>query len=148
MQIDWRKWLTSLVLGSSIFATAYGQSPQAAIKQSLLQRQQQQDELALKIQQSQQLLQPRLNERQKSELSQLHLQQQMDQQEQQSQQLQRQVELTQSSRTLGDDGQRLRLEIQLRGFDRDRDVQSLQFDRERKAIEQEDGARRGSPAIP
>lgn len=128
-----------MALAGLVAASAVAQTPEMAIKQSLLQRQQQQDELALKIQQSQQLLQPQMSAGQKSELSRLHLQQQLDQQEQQSRQLQRQTELGQSSRPLGNDGQRLQLEIQLRQFDRERDTQALQFDLQRKAVEQKAG---------
>jgi hypothetical protein len=129
------KYLAGVALASAAFTAAYAQTPDAAIKQNLLQRQQQQDELSLKIQQSQQLLQPQLNASQRNRLSELYLQQQVDQQEQQSRQLQSQIELEQSSRPLGAEGQRLRLEIQLRQFDRDRDAQLLQQDAQRKSRE-------------
>ena len=129
------KYLAVVALASAAFTAAYAQTPDAAIKQNLLQRQQQQDELSLKIQQSQQLLQPQLNASQRNKLSELYLQQQVDQQEQQSRQLQRQIELEQSSRLFGAEGQRLRLEIQLRQFDRDRDTQLLQQDAQRKSRE-------------
>jgi hypothetical protein len=129
-----RKYLVGVALGWVVLG-AYGQTPDAAIKQNLLQRQQQQDDLSLKIQQAQQLLQPQLNTTQRDRLSELYLQQQVDQQEQQSRQLQRQIELEQSSRLLGAEGQRLQLEIQLRQFDRDRNTQSLQQDIQRKAAE-------------
>ena len=127
--------LAGVALGCATLMPAYAQTPEAAIKQNLLQRQQQQDELSLKIQQSQQLLQPQLNAGQRNRLSGLYLQQQVDQQEQQSRQLQQQIELEQGSRPLGPEGQRLRLEIQLRQFDRDRDARSLQQDVQLKAAE-------------
>jgi hypothetical protein len=118
------------LLGMSIVLPAFGQTANQAIQQNLLQREQQQTELSLKIQQSQQLLLPQPAPAQRDALSRLQQQQLIELRAAQTREQQRQLEAGQSAQPQGEPQLTIQLETQRALQARERNAQLLQFERE------------------
>lgn len=110
---------------------ALAQTPDAAIRQNLLQRQQQLEAFELKGEQSRQLLEPTLSPQQKTELSRLHTLQRQDQQA--LQRKQQQQSLLRPGETTMPELQRL--DARALQFERERQLQLNEFAGQREAAE-------------
>jgi hypothetical protein len=131
------KWAgVALIAAATVSLPVAAQSPAGDIKQNQLQRQQSQDELTLKMKQSQEANRPTLTPEQRKELEQQHKEQVDDQRQLQDSQSRRQQQLEQSIQ-----GQPAPRQTELL------DLQQLLFGREQIQEPQRDEMRPGPPEV-
>lgn len=126
-----RMMLIAGALSGCLAATAWSQDTQTEIQRNLLERQQREQEFRLRQQQFEESLNPRLSGEQKQQLESRQQGQRQRQQELHQRQIQQFDQIRQNVKPESPD-QPLKLELQLRQFQREQEQQSQQFRRERQ----------------
>jgi TolA-binding protein len=137
----WIRWSglwagAALIAAAAVSLSAAAQSPVGDIKRDQLQRQQSQDELTLKMKQSQEANRPTVTPDQRKDLEQQHVDQLENQRQLQDSQSRRQQQLEQSIQ-----GQPASRQTELL------DLQQLLFGREKIQEPQRDETRPGPPEV-
>jgi hypothetical protein len=106
------------------------------IQRNLLQREQQQQELQLKMEQSRQLMNPNLTPSQKRQLESLQLDQRLRQQQLQQQQIKQFLQLNHDGQTEPENTREQRLELQRQKFRQEQQEQMQRFKHEEQNLKQ------------